>query len=258
MGRDVVIALEETSVRRAAAAMSERDIGSVVVVDSMGPCGVFTERDLLTRVLCRGRDPDSTVLAEVTSPAFPSIDGERSLEEAAERMLQVKSRMMVFEGPDLVGIVTATDLVREVGSAEVDFEVQGSVSTDLVTLPAEAPIEVAVRVMEEKRVGSVLVGDEMWPEAIFTERDALKRVVMGRRGPSTQLSEVSSSPLVTSGLGVLGREAARIMTGNGIKRLPLTYGGEVKGVLTARDLVESFASSRRKPCPRRVDWTQWN
>ena len=83
MGRGVVTVYQESNVQKAVQAMDEHNIGSVVVIDSLGPCGVFTERDLLSRVLARGRDPAATVISEVASPRFPAVGATTTLDDAA-------------------------------------------------------------------------------------------------------------------------------------------------------------------------------
>lgn len=257
MGKGVVTVLLDTNVEKAIQAMDERNIGSVVVLDKMGPCGVFTERDLLTRVLAKEKDPRSTTIAEVASPKFPSIDSSRTLEETAAAMIDMKSRLMVFEGADLVGIVTPTDVVRVLRGAGEDFSILKVISTRVVTVLPETPMDVVVKLMDTMKIGSVILAEDGKWTGIFTERDLLKRILAPRRKLDTAVSEVASAPLVTAEPGILGREAAGIMALHGFKRLPLSLKGEGIGVVTARDVVEAYANANRPLAPR-VDWVQWN
>lgn len=257
MGKGIVSVAQESGVTGAIRAMDEHDIGSVVVLDSLGPCGVFTERDLVSRVLAKGKDPESTVVAEVTSPKFPSITDDMTLEETANAMVEKKSRLMVFQGADLVGMVTPTDLVRVLRGVETDFSILKVISTHLVTVAPEAPIDEVVRLMDARKTGSVLVCEEGEWKGIFTERDLLKRVLAPRRKLDTRVTEVASKPVITAEPGIFGREAAGIMTLRGFKRLPLALEGEGVGILTARDVVEAYAMANRPRAPR-VDWVQWN
>ena len=79
--------------------------------------------DLLSRVLARGKDPGTTTFAEVASPKFPSIEASRTLEETAAAMIVRKSWLMVFEGAELVGKVTPTDLLRVLREAGEEFSI---------------------------------------------------------------------------------------------------------------------------------------
>jgi len=257
MGRGVVTITQDSTVEKAIKAMDEHNIGSVVVLDSLGPSGVFTERDLLSRVLAKGKDAASTVIAEVGSPKFPSIMSSLTLEETAEAMVEKKSRLMVFEGADLVGMVTPTDLVRVLKGTDTDFSILKVISTRLVTVPPETPVEAVVRLMDERKTGSVLVSEEGRWTGIFTERDLLKRVLAPKRRLDTSVRDVATSPVITAEPGIFGREVAGIMAIHGFKRLPLALEGEGVGIITARDVVEAFAMANKPRAPR-VDWVQWN
>ena len=257
MGKGVVTVMQDSKVEKAVAAMDEHNIGSVVVTDSLGPCGVFTERDLVSRVLARGMDPAETLISEVASPKFSSIEPFRSLEEAARSMIEKKSRLMVFDSADLVGIVTPTDIVRVLKGVSMDFSILKVISTHMVTVMPETPVDVAVRLMAEKKTGSVLVVEDGRWTAIFTERDLLKRVLARRRKTRIPVGEVASKPLITAEPGVFGREAAGLMSLHGFKRVPLVLDDEGVGIITARDLVEAFAMANSPAAPR-VDWVQWN
>ena len=257
MGRGVVTVYQDSMVWKAVKAMDEHNIGSVVVLDNLGASGVFTERDLLSRVLARGKDPEATVLSEVASPKFPSIGADLSLEETAEAMIVKKSRLMVFEGADLVGMVTPTDLVRVFKGVEKDFSILKVISTKVETVMPETPVDVVVSQMDVRKVGSVLLAEDGRWTGIFTERDLVKRVLAPRRNLGTMVGDVATKPLITAEPGIFGREAAGVMALHGFKRLPLALDGEGVGVVTARDLVEAFAQANRPRAPR-VDWVQWN
>lgn len=245
MARGVVTVFQESNVDKAVKAMDDHNIGSVVVVDSIGPCGIFTERDLLSKVLARGKEPALTVISEVTSPRFPSLDSTATLDEAAKAMIVKKSRLMVFEGDELVGIVTPTDIIKVLKGAERDFSILRVISTRLVTVQPETPTDVAVRLMDERKVGSVIVTEDTTWSGIFTERDLVKRVLVKKKRLDAPMREVGSFPLLTAEPGIFGREAAGMMAVHGIKRLPLCVDGEGVGIVTARDLVEAFVNAGR-------------
>ena len=257
MGKGIIAINQESNVDAAIKAMDQHNIGSVVVLDSLGPCGVFTERDLLSRVLAKGKDPDSTAIMEVASPKFPSITASLTLEETATAMVEKKSRLMVFDGAELVGMVTPTDLVRVLKGVEADFSILKVISTRLVTVAPETPVEAVVKLMDERKTGSVLVSVEGRWTGIFTERDLLKRILAPKMGLDTLVKGVATSPLITAEPGIFGREVAGIMALHGFKRLPLALEGEGIGIITARDVVEAYAMANKPRAPR-VDWVQWN
>jgi len=102
------------SVMEAAEFMAQRKIGAVCVVDEEGKLiGVFSERDLLNRVVVPKHDPASMKLAEVTSPLRAVISCDETPHQALERMEQIGSRHLpVVDGERWVGMLSMRDLLR--------------------------------------------------------------------------------------------------------------------------------------------------
>lgn len=244
MTGNVLTVYSHSSVRKAIEVMAKNNVGSVVVMDSSGPRGVFTERDLLSKVLAKGRDRESTLTMEVHSPLFVSIEPDATLMEAARTMIRRKSRLMVFEGSDLRGIVTATDILRCMQGLDGPLDLTKVVTRKVVTELPETPLTTVIEDMDRKRIGSVLVGDEdQKPYGIFTERDLLVKVLLKKLSLDFLVGELVSVPLVTAMLGIDGIQAAKTMVSMHVKRLPLTSGCDIAGIVTARDVVDAFASS---------------
>ena len=104
-----------TPVRQTARVMSERKIGAILVVQRGKIIGVFTERDLMTRVVAASRDPSSTAVSQVMTPDPLSIGPETTVPEAMRMMNDYRLRHLpVVDGDDLIGIVSARDLTRAV------------------------------------------------------------------------------------------------------------------------------------------------
>lgn len=69
MQEEVLVAAPETAVLQAAARMAERKVGAMLVAEQGRLIGIFTERDLLVRVVAAGKDPRTTLLADVMTRA---------------------------------------------------------------------------------------------------------------------------------------------------------------------------------------------
>ncbi len=70
-GSDVITIAPSETVLRAAELMNERGIGGLVVAERGRPVGIFTERDILRRVVAQQRDPTTTRVADaMTSPVI--------------------------------------------------------------------------------------------------------------------------------------------------------------------------------------------
>jgi len=118
--RDVIRNREPYSLRasatvlEAAQFMAQRRIGAVCVLDEEGRLiGVFSERDLLNRVVVPGSDPSTMKLAEVTSPLRAVISCDETPRQALERMDKIGSRHLpVVDGEKWVGMLSMRDLLR--------------------------------------------------------------------------------------------------------------------------------------------------
>ena len=101
----------EDTVRAAASRMAEHRCGSILVCDDQRLRGIFTERDLLTRVVAAGHDPARTPLAEVMTPDPDTIGGSAPVAEAVRRMDEGCYRHLpVLEGDRVLGVVALRDV----------------------------------------------------------------------------------------------------------------------------------------------------
>ena len=111
---DVVLTVGPArTLREAATAMTERQVGAAVVVDpeSQGP-GVITERDIL-RSIADGQDPDSERVAQHLTSNLVFASPDWSLERAAAAMVRGNFRhLVVVDGGELVGMLSMRDIVR--------------------------------------------------------------------------------------------------------------------------------------------------
>lgn len=113
MNTDVETIRPDASVRKAAEIMSKHQIGSLVVISGSGNViGIITERDIINDVVATPLIPEQTKVEEVMTKEVITISPDKSLEEAADIMIEKKIRKLpVIEGKKLVGIITASDLI---------------------------------------------------------------------------------------------------------------------------------------------------
>jgi CBS domain-containing protein len=100
------------TVLHAAQEMAARHIGAVPVMEGDRLVGLFTERDLLNRVVAVGRDPASLLLEEVMTPAPVTIGDDRPVFEALDAMLGNNFRHLpvVDEAGALIGLMSCRDI----------------------------------------------------------------------------------------------------------------------------------------------------
>lgn len=101
------------TLRQAAAAMVEANVGAALVVDDEAPTpGIVTERDLLLSIGA-GEDPDAEPVAGHMTESVITAAPDWSLEHAAAEMSRRGVRhLVVFEGGEVVGILSMRDIVR--------------------------------------------------------------------------------------------------------------------------------------------------
>lgn len=78
--------------------MSDRNVAAVLVIDDDDMVGIFTERDMLRRVVAHGRDPHKTKIAEVMTKHITSLDSERLGFEAVALMIEMNIRHVAVTG----------------------------------------------------------------------------------------------------------------------------------------------------------------
>ncbi|KQW54378.1 CBS domain-containing protein [Variovorax sp. Root411] len=108
------------SVRDAACVMTRANCGSVLVMELPDRLlGILTERDLMTRVLARGLDPDRTAVREVMTPNPICIPPETLVSDAVVLMLERGFRHLpLVAGAKVLGVFSVRDaLPRELGTA---------------------------------------------------------------------------------------------------------------------------------------------
>ncbi len=112
------IAIEHNiSVKEAAKIMSDKNIGSLIVLKNNKIAGIITDKDILKNISSLGRK-----ISSVMSKNVVTIDHEESLDTAALIMTERKiKRLPVFDNGKLVGIVTATDIIANSDLLNEDF-----------------------------------------------------------------------------------------------------------------------------------------
>jgi CBS domain-containing protein len=105
---------EADSVSSAISVMNRAKIGSVMVLHDHQYTGIFTERDVLNRVLAEKLDPDITVVRDVMTKDYVSIDENYTLDETMRLMTQSRVRHLpVFHKTLLIGMVSIGDVTRK-------------------------------------------------------------------------------------------------------------------------------------------------
>lgn len=120
--------------------------------------------------------------------------------------------------------------------------VEDYMTKEVVFVNLTESLQSAAAKMAERDIGSIVIVQEGKPIGIVTERDFVRRVaVLGKNPRALTVTDIMSTPLVTVGQECDINTAAKIMTDNNIKRLPVVEGERLVGILTSFDIAKVVA-----------------
>ncbi len=97
----------------------------------------------------------------------------------------------------------------------------------------------AAELMKSKKISCLIVVENEAPVGIITERDIVWRIVAQRLSYDVKVSEIMTKKLVTVDPDISIKEAARTMSSNKIRRLPIVKQNKLVGIVVASDFVRN-------------------
>lgn len=112
MKKDLITVDSAKSIKEAASLMNAEDVGCVIVTKDNTPVGILTERDFVKRIAAEEKQLSESVENVMSSPLI-SVKPDDTVWDVAE-VMKIKNihKVPVQDGNSIVGIVTATDLVK--------------------------------------------------------------------------------------------------------------------------------------------------
>jgi len=121
------------------------------------------------------------------------------------------------------------------------YRVKDVMTKEIVTVNVDDTVSIASKVMAEKQGGYAVVLKAGKPVGIVTERDLVWKIVAKEIDPSkVKVEEIMASPLITIDPDSDLEAAAEMMEKNRVRRLPVTRGEILYGVISARDIIHHF------------------
>jgi CBS domain-containing protein len=121
----LVTAAPTASVMHVAQVMARARVGAIPIVEDNRIVGIFSERDLMTRVIVEGRDPSQTCVADVMTTEVITAEPHDTRSECLEKMQRAGFRHLpVLEAGQLVAMLSMRDLLHD-EIAEQDQEIRG-------------------------------------------------------------------------------------------------------------------------------------
>ena len=117
---------------------------------------------------------------------------------------------------------------------------------DIYSIDPEATVLDALRLLEQKNIGALLVMKGGQLSGIFSERDYARRMILhGRSSKETKVREVMTPDVFVIAPDTTSGECMVHMTDRHIRHLPVVEGGRVVGVISIGDVVRSVIEDLR-------------
>ena len=128
----------------------------------------------------------------------------------------------------------------------------------ILTIGPSASVLQAALLMNEHRVGSLVVVEDGRVTGMFTERDVLQRVVAGRRDPeATRVAEVMTGSVVCCAPETTADEVRGVMRDRRIRHLPVVDGaGRLLGVISIGDLNAQLQAAQEQTVVMLTEYIQ--
>lgn len=111
--RPLVYVAPSDTVRTVARRMAEKNIGAAPVLDDGRLVGIFTERDLMMRVVARDQNPDKTPVEAVMTKQVVTADPDETIDECIQKMQSIHCRHLpVVDQGKLLGILSLRDVLQ--------------------------------------------------------------------------------------------------------------------------------------------------
>lgn len=115
------------------------------------------------------------------------------------------------------------------------------ISNSIYAIDSQKTVLEAANIMKDYGRGSLIVYEGTNPHGIVTEKDLIRRVLAENLPNTMRVEEVMSKPLITVEADMDIRDAARLMLGRKIRRLPVEEDGRLIGMVNSNDILRNFS-----------------
>lgn len=246
MTSNVTKAAVTTSILEVMETMVAEDVGRIVITDDDVPVGIFTEKDVLRRVINANVDIRKTDIKTVMTSPVRAVREETHIIDAFSRMYRGKYRHLLVRGRrgKIIGIVSMRrilNLAVELGQGMSETRTLGDIAVGtVVAVDESSSVYQTVDLMNKKSVAAVVVTAGGKPSGIFTERDALKRVATQEVDvQKTTVKQVMTWPVVTMPRSALVGDVLAEMYRRDIRNMPVSGdGGEITGLVSMPEILQ--------------------
>lgn len=121
--------------------------------------------------------------------------------------------------------------------------VKDIMTKSVISVDASTTVNEAAKMMEDAKVGAIIVMENNTPVGLITDRDLAVKIVAHAYQITTPVKQVMSSPLIAISSDESVWMAADLMHTRGVRKLPVIDNDNVIGIITSTDLVNQLAIS---------------
>jgi len=121
--------------------------------------------------------------------------------------------------------------------------VKDIMTKSVIAVDSSVNVNEAAKMMEDAKVGAVIVMENNTPIGIVTDRDFAVKIVAHAYQITTPVKQIMTSPLIATSPDETILMAADLMHTRNIRKLPVIDNDKVVGIITATDLVNQLAIS---------------
>jgi signal-transduction protein with cAMP-binding, CBS, and nucleotidyltransferase domain len=226
--------------------MVAEDVGRVIITDDEIPVGIFTEKDVLKRVVNAQIDVRKTPIKDVMTAPARAVREETHIVDAFGKMYRGKYRHLLVRGRrgKIVGIVSMRrilNLAVELGQGLNETKTLADIAAPaIVAVEQSATVYETIELMNTQSVSAVVVTAAGKPSGIFTERDVLKRVATKEINvKQTPINQVMTAPVITMPQSALVGDVLVEMSRRDIRNMPVSGdSGEISGIVSMPEILQ--------------------
>ena len=228
MTTDLVKATVSATIYSVMETMVAEDVGRIIITDDEVPVGIFTEKDVLKRVIGTAIDAKRASIKDVMTAPVRAVREETHIVDAFARMYRGKYRHLLVRGRrgKIIGIVSMRRILNiavELGQGISESRTVGDIpAAPIVTVDESSTVHATVNLMNQQGLTAVIVTAAGSPTGIFTERDVLKRVAtMDLDRQQTPVRQVMTAPLIAMPRATLVGDVLAEMYRRDIRNMPI-------------------------------------
>jgi CBS domain-containing protein len=246
MTTNLTMAPASASIFQVMEIMVAEDVGRIIVTDDSVPIGIFTEKDVLKRVVNAGIDARKTDIKRVMTTPVRAVREETHIIDAFGKMYRGKFRHLLVRGRrgKIIGIVSMRRILNiavELGQGLSETRTLGDIAAAAIeTVVQTTTVHQAIELMDKKNVTAVVVTAAGKPAGIFTERDVLRRVAAKEIAVErTTVQQVMTAPIITMPQTALVGDVLAEMYRRDIRNMPVRNdSGDLVGLVSMPEILQ--------------------